>query len=164
MRRFSPNEAMRRIASFVTALLNLHYYAFDRRVSRLTAGANLVRIKPKQANKQSAQDCDCDHMFAPTELKMVNASETKGASSRRSFCNAKPDTVSTPRLPACKHFGTLTAASCSHRRLRNGAVIGLQFVIFHNLCISAPLDECNGRSLGTTTCGAPSDRAVCSSN
>src|SRR5437762_3544729 len=149
MRRFSPNEPMRRIASFVTALLNLYYYAFARRVSRLTAGANLVRIKPKQANKQSAQDCDCDHMFAPTELKMVNASETKGASSRRSFCNAKPDTVSTPRLPACKHFGTLTAASC-RQRLRKVAVVGFQFVIFHNLCISATLDECD--EIGRASC------------
>ena len=74
------------------------------------------------------------------------------------------DILTTPLLPACKHFGTLTAASCPQRRLRNGAVIGLQFVIFHNLCISATLDECDGRSLGTTTCGAASDRAVCSSN
>src|SRR5436305_14479755 len=94
---------------------------------------------------------------------MVNASETEGASSRRSFCNAKPDTDSTPLLPACKHFGTDTAASC-RQRLRKVAVVGFQFVIFHNLCISATLDECDGRSLGTTICGAASDRAVCSSN
>ena len=56
MRRFSPNEAMRRIASFVTALLNLHYYAFDRRVSRLTLGANLIEIEPKEANKKYTHD------------------------------------------------------------------------------------------------------------
>jgi hypothetical protein len=66
-------------------LVDLHCYSFERRVSRLTPGANLVEIESKEANKKYTHDCDCDHIFAPTELNLVNASETEGASSRRSF-------------------------------------------------------------------------------
>ena len=35
---------------------NLHYYALERRVSRLTLGANLVEIEPKEANKKYTHD------------------------------------------------------------------------------------------------------------
>jgi hypothetical protein len=63
-------------------------------VGSSTPTCSFVHIKPKQANEQSAHDTDRDHILAPTELNLVNASE-KGASSRRSFCDAQPDSVST---------------------------------------------------------------------
>ena len=60
-----------------------------------TPTCDLIRIKPKETNEQSAQDGDCDHILTPTELNLVNASGTEDASSRCSFCDAQPDSVST---------------------------------------------------------------------
>ncbi len=48
----TDSSAVLAFASLVTALLSLHCYSFERRVSRLTPGANLVEIEPKEANKK----------------------------------------------------------------------------------------------------------------
>jgi len=52
----TDSSALLAFASLVTALLNLHCYSFERRVSRLTPGANLVEIEPKEANKKYTHD------------------------------------------------------------------------------------------------------------
>ena len=89
----------------------------------------LIRIKPKETNEQSAQDGDCDHILPPTELNLVNASGTEGASSRRSFCDAQPDSVSTP---LCHRAANGVALRRRSARSDSGMaqLIGLQFVIF----------------------------------
>jgi len=94
--------------------------------STLTCG--IVQIKPKQANEQSARDTDCDHILAPTELNLLNACD-KGASSRRSFCDAQPHSVSTP---VCHRATNVVALLQPSARSDSGMgqVTGLQFVIF----------------------------------
>src|SRR5436190_14372876 len=54
----------------------------------------------------------------------------KARAQDEAFAVQPGDSISKPLLPACNHFGNDTAASCPQRRLRNGAVVGLQFVIF----------------------------------
>jgi hypothetical protein len=97
-------------------------------VAGLTLTCGIVQIKPKQANEQSARDTDCDHILAPTELNLLNASD-KGASSRRSFCDAQPHSVSTPLCHRATNVVALLQPS-ARSDSGMGQVTGLQFVIF----------------------------------
>ena len=95
----------------------------------LTLTCGIVQIKPKQANEQSARDTDCDHILAPTEVNLVNAAETEGANSRRSFCDAQPHSVSTPLCHRATNVVALLQPS-ARSDSGMGQVTGLQFVIF----------------------------------
>ena len=101
----------------------------DHSVAGSTVTRRLVQIKPKQANEQSAHDTDCNHILAPTELNVVNRSETEGVSSRRSLCDAQPDRVSRPLCHRATNVVPLLW--CSARSdSEKGQLIGSQVVIF----------------------------------